>query len=40
VEDVEFWTNFYESIKDPEHKKEFFLQSLSTLWLDKEQGML
>lgn len=38
MEDMKFWESFEEKLKDPDYKKEFFLQSLSTAWFDKSQN--
>jgi hypothetical protein len=37
MEDMKFWEGFEEKLKDPEYKKQFFLQSLATSWVDNNK---
>lgn len=38
MEDIKFWEDFEKKLKDPEYKKEFFLQSLATHWVDNNEN--
>jgi hypothetical protein len=38
IDNSEFWKNLARELEDPEFKKAFFKESLSTVWFDKNES--
>jgi hypothetical protein len=41
MENLQYWEDLAKKLEDKKYREEFFLQSLATVWIDKdEQPML